>query len=153
MECQKRTQQKEKGQSLVELAVTATFMILLLGGVIDLGRAFFSFLSLRDAAEEGALYGSYNPTDATGLKNRVRLSSDNPINLSSLPLDHINIQYTRGATTILESQACPGDSISVKVTYDFDLTMPLLGAVVGGETFPLKAEVIDTILKSANSCP
>jgi hypothetical protein len=36
--------QKERGQSMVELALTITFLMALLAGTIDLGRAFFTLL-------------------------------------------------------------------------------------------------------------
>ena len=52
---------KEQGQSLVELALSLTLLLLLLGGAIDLGRMFFTYIALRDAAQEGAIYGSYCP--------------------------------------------------------------------------------------------
>ncbi len=52
---------KEHGQSLVELALTITILMVLLAGTIDLGRAFFTWLAMRDAAQEGASFGSINP--------------------------------------------------------------------------------------------
>jgi Flp pilus assembly protein TadG len=44
----------EKGQSLTEFAVSVVILLILLAGTVDAGRAFFTFMSLRDG-QEGAL--------------------------------------------------------------------------------------------------
>ena len=62
----------EKGQSLVELAISLTMILILLSGVVEFGIAFFQFIQLRDAVQEGALYGSIHPYDNAQIE--VRLS-------------------------------------------------------------------------------
>ncbi|MGZ9165968.1 MAG: TadE/TadG family type IV pilus assembly protein, partial [Anaerolineales bacterium] len=62
----------ERGQSLVELAFSILILIYLLAGAVEFGMAFFQFVQLRDAAQEGALYGSINPTDNPGIIARVQ---------------------------------------------------------------------------------
>ena len=136
----------EKGQSLVELAMGLTFLILLFGGVIDLGRAFFTYITLRDAAREGAVYGSYMPTDTSGIIARVHASATSPIDTSGIAMDASDVTFPDGNT-------CPGHPISVRVRYTFEITMPLLGTAIGGQTFPISAVVTNTILKSdATGC-
>jgi len=46
----------ERGQSLVELALVLPLLILLLMGIADLGRAFYSYIEITNAAREGARY-------------------------------------------------------------------------------------------------
>ena len=72
----------EKGQSMVEFAMCAMLIFTLLVGVADLGRAFFTFLTMRDAAQEGAVFGSICPLHSTDIENRVRTSADRPVDLS-----------------------------------------------------------------------
>ena len=43
----------QRGQSLTEMAIFITLLMLVLAGVIDLGRAYYSYLSLKDAAACG----------------------------------------------------------------------------------------------------
>ena len=62
---------RRRGQSLVELAISLPFMLLLMLGTIDMGRMFFDYIELRNAAREGAGYGSRNPTDTSGIELRV----------------------------------------------------------------------------------
>ena len=51
----------ERGQSLVELALVLPLLILLLAGMADLGRAFFSYIEITNAAQEGTRAGSRLP--------------------------------------------------------------------------------------------
>lgn len=135
--------QSERGQSLTELAISLMFILLLLAGAVDLGRAFFSLIALRDAAQEGAVYGSLNPTDNSGIELAVRTNSTTPVDLS----DTGNV--TVSSNTIGDS--CAGNSIQVTVSYDFRLAMPFIGAVLGSQSFPLSATMTDVILLPA--CP
>src|SRR5512140_1334539 len=88
---------RERGQSLVELAISLTVMMLLLSGAVTFGIALFSYVSMRDAAGEGALYGSIRPyldndgsgtyttgdtLNAAAICYRVQHASDRPINLA-----------------------------------------------------------------------
>lgn len=128
---------KEKGQSLVEMAIALVILLLLVGGIVDLGRAFFTFMALRDAVQEGALYGSVNPTLTTEIKNHVLDSSDMIPDL--IGSDDISVTVV-GAP-------CTGNGIRVTATYsDFPLTMPFIGTVLGGQTISISATIMDTIL-------
>jgi Flp pilus assembly protein TadG len=140
MRLEVREKKNEKGQSLTELAISMTVILLLLGGLVDLGRAFFTYMAMRDSVQEGALYGSINPTLTQEIKNHVRNSSDMMQNM--LSDDDISVQII--------GTACTGNGIRVQATYpDFPLTMPFLGVVLGGQTIAIRAEVTDTILSPA----
>ncbi len=56
-----KKQKSERGQSLVELSISLVVLLYLLSGAVEFGLAFFQFVQLRDAAQEGALFGSMNP--------------------------------------------------------------------------------------------
>jgi Flp pilus assembly protein TadG len=60
---------REQGASLVEFGLMLPFLTLLLLGVIDFGRAYYMQVEVSNAAYTGALYGTQNPTDATGMQN------------------------------------------------------------------------------------
>jgi hypothetical protein len=51
----------EKGQSLVEFALSLPILILILSGLIDIGRVYVAYIFLEEAAAEAALYVSLNP--------------------------------------------------------------------------------------------
>jgi hypothetical protein len=134
----------ENGQSLTELAVSMTFLIIVLAGVVDIGRAFFTYITLRDAAQEGAIYASYEPKDCSGILGRIQETSKSPFDLSGA-----NVSIDIGASTCPTppEKPCAGDVIQVTVTYkDFPVTMPFLGALIGRQTFDISASVKDSIL-------
>jgi Flp pilus assembly protein TadG len=66
-----RRSRRPKGQSLVELAITLPFALLLMLGTLDVGRMFFDYIELRNAVREGAAYASRFPTDSSGAQSRV----------------------------------------------------------------------------------
>ena len=68
----KISHQHEKGQSLVELAISLPVILLILLGTFDFGMALFSYSIIRDAAQEGALYASFNPGNEAEIENRAR---------------------------------------------------------------------------------
>ena len=129
-----------RGQSLVELALSLMIILWLLAGAINFGVGFFSMTAIRDAAEEGALYGSLDPTPAK-IITRVQNSSDKPVDLSSAAVQ---------VTVTLPGSACAGNALIVKVTYALPITTPMVG-IITGPTIPLTASATSIILDPA--CP
>lgn len=126
---------RASGQSLVEFALGISFILILLAGALDLGRAYFTFLSLRDAAQEGALYGSLAPDDIAGIRAHVRASSGWPVDFSSFTDAQIEVNTT--------GPACVGSELKVTLHLDFVMAAPFLG----GNILPLVAEASDTVLQ------
>ena len=141
----------QRGQSLVELSISLIVILLLLSGAVDLGMALFSYTTLRDAAQEGALYGSMNPTKTDLIRERVRAAGGNsgPVNLSGFTDAQINVFVVgTGACQTTTAGGTP-NAIRVTLTYDYPIIMPLLGRVLGSQTIHLTANVTDTILSPA----
>jgi len=129
----------ERGQSLVELALSITAIMLLLAGAVDFSIAYFSYTAMQDAAQEGALYGSINPDDEAGIETRVRSASTNPVDLSDTSLVDVQVSYS--------GDHCEGNDVTVTVTYDYPISMPFIGSIIGSQTITLTARVTDTILQ------
>ncbi len=139
MTAKNRPNRLSRGQSMVEFAITLVIILILLAGTVDLGRAFFTYMALRDAAQEGAVYASINPAATSAIIDRVRTNSSKPVDLSNAA--DVNVQVT------LLGSACAGNGVKIDVTYqNFVIAMPLLGTVLGAQSFPIKASVTDTIL-------
>jgi Flp pilus assembly protein TadG len=145
----------DRGQGLVEFAVSLVFLIILLAGISDLGRAFYFFVALREAAQEGAAYGSiardYGEPESSviaDVEQRVRESSNKPIELESDP----NVQVEVSLVDVNGTGVwCAENGVRVKVTYTFPVATPFLGTIIGGQTFQIPAVVQDTILRPP--CP
>ena len=143
----------ERGQSLVELGISLVILLYLLAGAVEFGILFFQFVQLRDAAQEGALYGSMNPpnsaADTDSISDiiiRAKHSSPtrSPIDLISDPNVAINV-------TVTDGQYCEGGSLEVEVTYPHRIFMPFMPQILGRTEIPLTATVTDTILTPV--CP
>jgi hypothetical protein len=140
--------ENQKGQSLVELSVLVIVLIIILAGVADFGRAYMIYLEMRDAAQEGLAYGSFSPTDFTGMEVRIRETLVDPFDLSD-----------PGVVTILPaltnpSYPCSGfdpgtmepNGVRVTLLYQMPLAMPFLGAIISSQEIPLVVTVSNTIL-------
>ncbi len=131
-----RLRSRERGQSLTEAAIFITLLMVVMAGVMDLGRMYYTYLSLKDAAAEGAAYGSMAPTDLAGIEARVRGES---------PGGLINWSSAVVGTTYV-GPPCRGGGVQVEVTVSYRFITPFIGAIAGSQTIPLSAEVVNTIL-------
>lgn len=138
---EKYSQHTELGQSLMEFSISVLIFFILIAGIVDLGRLFFTYMALRDAAQEGAAFGSVNPMMLGDIHDRVRGVSKLPIDFSdeSVIPDIVIINYDTGP--------CAGNDIIVTVKTDFLITMPLIGTLIGTQTIPISATATDHILR------
>ena len=155
----------QRGQSLVEFAVSVTVLLILVAGIFDASRALFTYLSLRDAAQEGALYASIDPTNTADIVLRTCQASDMLGSLENCQEAACNADdrycVDIDVNLTVSGQACMGATggeahgIEVVVSYpNYPLTMPLIGQLIGREgtyTVPIQASVIDTIITP--TCP
>lgn len=74
----------EDGSSLIELALMLPLLLLLLVGVVDLGRALYASIELSSAASAGALYGTQNPTDIAGMQKAALLDAGDVNGMTSV---------------------------------------------------------------------
>jgi Flp pilus assembly protein TadG len=147
----------ERGQSLVELAITLPILILLLLGTLDFGMAIFSYSMLRDSAQEGAFYGSFNPSNSAEIENRARNISpraedvvfSSPVQLRDKDLVKVNVKVLGNSCQGAENGVA--NSIQVNVSYRYPLLMPLIGRLIGSNTIPLTGTATNVILQP--QCP
>ena len=52
-----RKQDAERGQALIEFALTVPIFLMLVFGIIDLARLIFAYTQVIDAARQGVRYG------------------------------------------------------------------------------------------------
>ena len=159
---------RERGQSLVELGVSLVILLYLLSGAAEFGVLFFQFVQLRDAAQEGALYGSMNPisTSWANIEARARAASGSPIDLQDTSKVDVSIiiHETANVSDVgslvwkngsaqggSATFACEGHGIEVKVEYSHTLFMPFMPQILRRSSIPLSANVVDTILSPI--CP
>lgn len=113
-----------RGQSLVELALTLPLLLIILVGVIDLGRVYFTYMTVVNASREGARYGAANPNDSTGAIIRAK----NEATGSGITLTNV--------TASCPSGCAQGNPFRATVSYNFQL---MTMYIFGGTTIPLQA--------------
>lgn len=84
------------GQSLVELALAAPVLLLLLAGGADLARAYFAGIEVQDGARDAALYmthhpGTGSPASFTASQLKLIVESGYQGSLLSCPTGSIQI--------------------------------------------------------------
>lgn len=121
-----RRMRRQDGQSYVEMALLLPLLILIVMGVLDLGRAFNAHIVVMNAAREGARYGVAHAGNDAAIKDRVLQE----VTGTGVTVDAggIAIEYPNGASA--------GNPIRVTVTHDFQVIAAL---VLGMETIPVSA--------------
>lgn len=97
-----------RGQSLVEFALLLPLLMLILLGILDLGRITASYVILENAAREGARYGASNPGDSSGIIARAHSEASGTI---------INTTQMNVSPSCLPCTS--GNALTVQVTYPF----------------------------------
>jgi hypothetical protein len=106
----------ERGIAAVELAMFLPLLLVLVMGIVDVGRAMYTLVAIQEAAQEGALYGAYKPDDSTAVEERAIKSIDSPT-------------LTTADVTVF----CPAARvIEVHVEHELELITPLIGQWFGG---------------------
>lgn len=124
---------KEKGQSLVEFVLILPVLLIILAGVLDLGRLYFAYVAVTDAAAEGAAYAAIYPDDSDGVKDRAQAASGGLVEIEE------NLVHVSPIVT-------PGDPITVTVSYTFTLATPFISAMVPDGVLMLRAVATEAIL-------
>jgi Flp pilus assembly protein TadG len=144
---QQKNMNKERAQSLVELAISLIVILLLLLGAVEFSIALFQYVTIRDAAQEGALYGSIyppNPPNTVAGEADIR---DRAIDAASdvvlLTADDIDLDY--GASCEGSTNGAP-NTITVTINFAHPVSFPLIGPAIGSNTINLRASVTNTIL-------
>ncbi len=143
----------ERGQSAVELGLAFPVLLLILMGILDFGRAYFAYVSITNAAREGAQYGTWFPTDANGNTNTTAIASYVAQELQNTGISGQTVNvvcldyYTNSQIDC--SSAHIGDRIGVTVTYNFSLLTT--GILPFGNSIPMSNFATMAIIKG--QCP
>jgi hypothetical protein len=127
-------QKLERGQSFVELALTLPFLLIILGLVLDIARAYYVQVALEEAAGQVALYLVINPECRTPADGSGGECAD----------PHNALYYAKHAgggdlqweNVSLVSAFRPtaygvGYEAEVEIQYDFHLLTPIIPNVFG----------------------
>jgi Flp pilus assembly protein TadG len=105
----------ERGQALVEFALVVPLMLVLVFAVVDFGRAYLVWVTLRHASFEAARDGSTGDTQS-GIVARAQ-SAAGPYNDSNL------------SVSVSNAQGASGSDVVVTTTYNLQFITPLAAFV------------------------
>ena len=104
---------KSEGQSLVECALLLPFMMVLMLGVLEIGRAIFITMKVTNGATAGVGYAAQNPAkaeDFTGIENAALCDADGAMFPTHGPLNPVcNTTGVLTQSNITPSVGCTCD--------------------------------------------
>lgn len=106
---------EQKGQSLVEFALLLPLLLLLICGVVDIGRLMFAFVSLNMTAQEAVRLGGLGKGDteiADYARNHVRIGDASTMIVNITP------------------ERKQGENVTVTLTYSLPLITPLMTQII-----------------------
>lgn len=153
----------EHGQSLVEMTVGMVILLIIVMGILDLGRVYFTYLTLQDAAGEAALFLAVDPccwiapddTDPdvpsdrrcskpNNAKYRAAYSADASFAAAIYGLGVDGFQAN------VDNPLVAGSPITVSVHYPYQPLTPLISAIA--PSIRLGATASNVVTVPATSC-
>jgi Flp pilus assembly protein TadG len=124
----RRATKEDRGQSLIEFALSSLLLVTLLLGVVEIGRMVLVYTTVANAARAGARYaivhGSNSLATATQVQTVVKnFLSAAPMNTAAAGLSiTASCSSDSGTTwaTCSTTNAKPGSRVRVSVNYPYD---------------------------------
>ncbi len=138
---------RASGQSLVEFALVFPIFLLLLFGLIDIGRFVYTANALNEAAREGARFGSVAAwSQSCGGTREACVQAEALHRLAAVPGATVTASCLRtpiaGGTPVAASGGCrTNDLLKVVVTAKFQVLTPIIGQFLGKSTLTGSSEV------------
>ena len=116
---------EDRGQELVEFALSLPLLLLLLFGIMESGLIYLSYNSITNAAREGAHYGAISP------------ANEGPSTCDPLPVVGIGGAVCRLTAGLDPSQVTyratrSGQTVALQVTYRYAFASGLVSQAFGG---------------------
>lgn len=138
----------ERGAALVEFAIVAIVLAVVVFGTIDIGRAYATWNQVKNAAREGAAFAERNPlsqragtgcVDPNTIEYRAQTeggSRNTNLAVSVSPAVSGGCQTPSATQTIV-----PGAEVTVTVSRSFTMLTPIISALVGTPTISASQSV------------
>jgi len=154
----------EKGQALVEFSFSLILLIIIMSGILDLGRLYYMWVSLEDGAGEAALYLSINPdcrtAPAVGSPLYPRCNDPNNAYYRAENSGGGMVDWTGADITMCiraygvvecysdwaPGTATIGDSVQVTIRYQFEPVTPFIIRMLEGRELWMTVEASQIIV-------
>lgn len=142
---------REAAQSLVEFSIILPVFLILVFGVIDFGMGLRAYITVAQAAREGARFGSLgNPagTFTSGGSGDCNGSTNtNVVGKVCSTMGGLKLSYINSVSVTYPNGNAPGNSVKVSVRYDYHYITPIRRLVTFfsagslGSTIPVSSSV------------
>jgi Flp pilus assembly protein TadG len=124
----------QSGQSLVEFALVAPVFFLLVFGVLDFGRLFFTQMTLQHALREAGRFAvtgnTIDPDGAGPLPSKSRIDSIKQIaTQSAAGINVTGMEISSGGVT--NNAGGPDETVTVSLRTELRLITPIIGRYFG----------------------
>lgn len=110
----------QAGQNLVEFALVLPVLLMICLGILDLGRSFYTYIALTNAAREAARYAALNGVTSSAKVTQEFTTSGNDVS-----------GCVAGTLSFTTSPGAENMPYRVNVGCQFQLVTPLIGGLVG----------------------
>ena len=135
---------KQRGQGLVEFMLILPVLIVMFVGLLDVGRIYYAYVAVTDAAGEGAAYAANYPPDDSGDTDSIDLirerAQESSAGMVEIDLDAVNVLF---------DSTDSGEPITVTVGYTFTVLTPVIAPMVPDGTILLQGVATEVIITSA----
>ena len=119
---------------MTEIALVLPVILIILAGILDLGRLYYVTVALTDAAGEGAVYAAIRPQQTDEIVARTQSASTGLVQIA-----------TEDVIVYCPSLAA-GQPVTVTVKYDFTLATPLFNMIVEDGVLTLRGVASEPIV-------
>ena len=132
-----REKRRTRGQALVEFALVFPLFMLLLFGVIDVGRLVYVYNAISQGAREGSRYGSVAGFgDSCALGRDACVLAEVQGRMAAVPVSTVTVTCERqtglGTVVIANADQCnANDFLVVRVDTPVGLFTPVIAQIIG----------------------
>jgi|SRR5579862_2602017 len=127
-----RLRKDEAGSTAIEFAIVATTLLIIIFGIVDIGRALYAYDWVADAARQGTRFAIVRGQTCSGLSSGCPAqASDVNAYVAGLTLGIDSGQVTvtsgcyLGSTYVSALPCATPESVQVQVQYNFKFLSPL----------------------------
>jgi len=158
------SRESQQGQSIVEFVIILPVLLVLLSGLLDLGRLYFAYVAVTDVAGEAVGYAAaFLPASGGPCPDPASLSCPyDPVNPDPDGDDRRHLDCTCQRAYAATSRLVQGDEldvvvdvpagttfgtpVTVTVRYSHTLLTPFVNAIVPGGMLPLTAYATERVV-------
>ena len=128
-----------EGQSIVEFTLILPILLIIIMGIIQFGLVLSGYITISNAAREGARVGIIDKTVAS-INSKVNEAFDLSPTLSLTSVSDITDPGVTSNPSIVDNGFSPGQPLAVKVYGDVDIIVPFLDTILGQDFVRMSRE-------------